>query len=79
MFFEDFCKITLVFKSDCDGNIQDRIIGMGQKAFAFLNPYKIQVIFESSTAVLLEEGGKIRRAEMNIVCDFFQCQRFGIM
>ena len=59
--FKYFRKIALVLKTGGYRNINQRIIGVGQKALALLHPHHIQVFLKRRTAGLFEYGRKIGR------------------
>lgn len=59
VFFKHFGKIALVLETGGKGDIDNRIICVGEKPFALFDPDHIQVLFEGGTGGLLEYGGKI--------------------
>ena len=77
VFFEYPAEIALVSEAGGHGNINYRIVRIGQKTLAFFNTDHIQVFFKRGTCGLFKEGRKISRIQMNVIRHLFQCKFTG--
>ena len=71
VFLKYFGKITLVFKAGCNGDVDQRVIRVGEQPFAFFNADHIQVFFKRRTTGLFECRGEVGRVQVYMACNFF--------